>query len=201
MRDRLTSGIASALLLALVGSTWWASDYARRSIPVDPPRRLTHEMDTFIDRFVMLRIDEQGMPATRLEGPYAEHYPDDDTYEVTEPRAISQRPDRSVTIATARRGHVDRAGDLIVLRGDVEFRRPAHGEIHALTIASEEVTLRPNEDVAYTGLPAIVTRGDGSQITGTGMHYDNKSRQLNVAADARVRIAPRGDAATPPANP
>lgn len=199
MRDKLTSGIASALLLALVGSTWWASDYARRSIPVDPPRRLTHEMDTFIDRFVMLRIDEQGMPATRLEGRYAEHFPDDDTYEITEPRAISQRPDRSVTIATARRGHLDQDGDLIILRGDVEFHRPAHVDVHGLTIASEEVTLRPDEDIAYTELPAIVTRSDGSQITGTGMHYDNKSRQLNVTADARVRIVPRADDTAPPA--
>lgn len=201
MRDKLTSGIASALLLALVGGTWWASDYARRSIPVDPPRRMTHEMDTFIDRFVMLRIDEHGLPTTRLEGQYAEHFPDDDTYEITLPRAVSQRPDRSVTIATARRGHVDQDGDLIVLREDVEFQRPAHAEVHGLTITSEEVTLRPNEDLAYTKLPAIVTRSDGSQISGTGMHYDNKNRQLSVAADASVRIVPRSAAAPAASQP
>ncbi|MBU4611339.1 LPS export ABC transporter periplasmic protein LptC [Achromobacter sp. GG226] len=191
MRDRLTSLIAGFLLLALVGSTWWASDYARRSVPVDPPRRLTHEMDTFIDNFVMMRTDETGMPAARLEGPRAEHFPDDDSYEVYLPRAVSQRPDRSVTIATAERGRMDQDGDRIVMTGDVNFRRPPHQEEPGLSIQSEAITLHPNEDVAFTDLPATVIRGDGSRITGTGMRYDNASRQLAVASDARVTIAPR----------
>lgn len=199
MRDRLTSGIATALLIALVAATWWASDYARRSVPVDPPRRMTHEMDTFIESFVMLSIDEQGLPTARLEGPYAQHFPDDDTYEVTEPRAISQRPDRSMTIATAERGYVDQTNDLIVLRGDVKVRRPPQGTDRGLTIASDEVSLRPHEDIAYTDLPSVVTRGDGSQMTGTGMYYDNKTRQLTVKADTRVRIVPRDPDANPPA--
>ncbi len=196
MRDRLTSLIASFLLLALVGSTWWASDYARRSVPVDPPRRMTHEMDTFIDNFVMMRVDETGMPAARLEGPRAEHFPDDDSYEIHLPRAVSQRPDRSVTIATAERGRMDQDGDRIVMTGDVTFRRPPHEGEPGLSIQSEAITLHPNEDVAFTDLPAVVTRGDGSRIAGTGMRYDNASRQLAVASDARVIIAPRaGDPA------
>ncbi|GAA5234522.1 LPS export ABC transporter periplasmic protein LptC [Verticiella sediminum] len=191
MRDRATSLIAGLVLLAIVGSTWWAADYARRSIPVDPPRRVTHEMDSFIDHFVMTRTDETGLPAARLEGPRAEHYPDDDSYEVRQPRAISQRPDRSVTVATAENGRMDQDGARIVLKGDVAFRRPpANGE-PGLLIESEQITLLPNEDVAFTELPAAVTRGDGSRITGTGMQYDNSSRQLTVSSDARVKIAPR----------
>ena len=190
MRDRLTSAIAGVLLLALVGGTWWASDYARRSIPVDPPRRLTHEMDTFIESFVMMQIDETGMPAARLEGPRAEHFPDDDSYEVHSPRAISQRPDRSVTVATAQRGVMNGEGTQIVMRGDVRFEREPYTDEPGLTINSEEVTLLPEEDVVKTDLPAVITREDGSQITGTGMHYDNRTRQLQIASDARVKIAP-----------
>jgi len=190
MRDRLTSAIAGALLLALVGGTWWASDYARRSIPVDPPRRLTHEMDTFIESFVMMQVDETGMPAARLEGPRAEHFPDNDSYEIQSPRAISQRPDRSVTVATAQRGVMTGDGTHIVMQGDVRFEREPYTDEPGLTIRSEEVTLLPEEDVVKTDLPAVITRDDGSQITGTGMHYDNRTRQLQVASDARVKIAP-----------
>jgi len=190
MRDRLTSAIAGALLLALVGGTWWASDYARRSIPVDPPRRLTHEMDTFIESFVMMQVDETGMPAARLEGPRAEHFPDNDSYEVRSPRAISQRPDRSVTVATAQRGIMNGDGTHIVMQGDVRFEREPYTDEPGLMIRSEEVTLLPEEDVVKTDLPAVITREDGSQITGTGMHYDNRTRQLQVASDARVKIAP-----------
>ncbi len=196
MRDRLTSAIASFLLLALVGSTWWASDYARRSIPIDPPRRITHEMDTFIESFVMMQIDETGMPAARLEGPRAEHFPDDNSYEVTTPRAVSQRPDRSVTVVTAQRGRMTENGARIVMQGDVRFTREPQVDNPGLTIESQQITLLPDDDVAYTDLPAVLTRADGSQITGTGMHYDNRTRQLKIAADARVKIAPRASPST-----
>ena len=196
MQERFTSAIVGALLLALVGGSWWASDYARRSIPVDPPRRLTHEMDTFIESFVMMQIDETGMPSARLEGPRAEHFPDDDSYEIHSPRAVSQRPDRSVTVATAPRGVMDAEGTHIVMRGDVRFKREPYTDEPGLMIQSEEVTLLPDEDVVKTNLPAVITRADGSKITGTGMHYDNRTRQLQVASDARVKIAP-GTAKTP----
>src|SRR5690606_11501077 len=162
MRDRLTSAIAGALLLALVGGTWWASDYARRSIPVDPPRRLTHEMDTFIESFVMMQIDETGLPSARLEGPRPEHFPDDDSYEVHLPRAISQRPDRSVTVATAQRGVMNGEGTHIVMRGDVVFKREPNTDEPGLTIESEEVTVLPEEDVVSTDLPAVTTRAGAS---------------------------------------
>lgn len=190
MRDKLTSALVFALLLALVAGTWWASDYARRSIPIDPPRRYTHEMDTFIEFFVMMQIDETGMPAARLEGPRAEHFPDDDSYLITSPRAVSQRPDRTVTVATAQRGLMTDEGAHILMQEDVRFHRESQPDEPGLTIESQEITLLPDTDVAYTELPAIITRADGSQITGTGMHYDNRTRQLKIAADARVRIAP-----------
>src|SRR5690606_5926635 len=122
--------------------------------------------------------------------------PDDDSYEVHLPRAISQRPDRSVTVATAQRGVMNGEGTQIVMRGNVVFKREPHTEEPGLTLESEEVTVLPEEDVVHTDLPAVITRADGSQITGTGMHYDNRTRQLQVAADARVRIAP-GSVRTP----
>lgn len=191
MRERLTSGIAVALLLALVVGTWWAADYAQRAIPVDPPRKLTHEIDTFIDRFVMMRIDESGLPIERLEGPHALHYPDDDSYEVYQPRAVSQQADRSVTIATAQQGRMDQDGERIELTGNVRLQREPADDAPALTIETEALTLRPQEDVAFTDLPATITRADGSRMTGTGMHYDNRTRQLTVSADTRVKIMPR----------
>jgi lipopolysaccharide export system protein LptC len=191
MRDRLTSGVAFALLVALVVGTWWAADYAQRSVPVDPPRRLTHEMDGFIDGLVMLRTDENGMPAARLESPRALHFPDDDSYEIESPRAISQRPDRSVTVATAERGVMTEDGNRVVMDGNVQLRREPNAGQPGLQITSEQLILRPHDDVAWTDLPAVVTRDDGSRIAGTGMHYDNKTRQLKVTADTRVRLMQR----------
>lgn len=190
MRERLTSTVALGLLLALVLGTWWAADYAQRSIPIDPPRRLTHEMDSFIDRFVMVRINEEGIAEARLEGPRAVHYPDDDSYEIVTPRAVSQRPDRSVTIATARTAVMDQGGDRIRLQGDVRLERHNDDDTPDLRIDTPALTLLPDDDVAYTAEPAVITRADGSKMSGVGMHYDNKSRVLRVDSQTRVTIMP-----------
>lgn len=198
MRERLTTFVAVGLLLALVVGTWWAADYAQRAIPIDPPRRLTHEMDSYIDHFVMVRVDEAGVANARLEGPRAVHYPDDDSYEVQHPRAISQRPDRSITEATALRGVLDRDGERVRLSGDVQLARHNADDTPDLVIETTELTLLPDEDVAFTQAPATVTREDGSRITGIGMHYDNQTRRLRVESNSRVTIMPR---ATEPSAP
>ncbi len=198
MRERLTSFVAVGLLLALVAGTWWAADYAQRAIPIDPPRRLTHEMDSYIDRFVMVQVDAQGVANARLEGPRAVHYPDDDSYEVRHPRAISQRPDRSITEATAERGVLDQDGDRVTLTGDVRLERRNADDTPDLVIETPEMVLLPNEDVAYTHAPAVVTREDGSRITGVGMHYDNQTRQLRVDSQTRVTIMPRATSQSEP---
>ncbi len=198
MRERLTSFVALGLLLALVAGTWWAADYAQRAVPVDPPRRLTHEMDSYIDRFVMVRVDETGVANARLEGPRAVHYPDDDSYDVEDPRAISQRPDRSITEATALRGVLDQDGERVVLSGNVRLERQNADDTPDMLIETTELTLRPDDDVAFTHEPATITREDGSRITGIGMHYDNQTRRLRVDSNTRVTIMPR---ATAPAGP
>lgn len=197
MRERLTSSVALGLLLALVVGTWWAADYAQRAIPIDPPRRLTHEMDAFIDRFVMVRIDEQGFAEARLEGPRAVHYPDDDSYEIVTPRAVSQRPDRSVTVATARMAVMDQSGDRIRLVGNVRLDRHNDDDSPDLRIETPELTLLTEHDIAFTDEPALITRADGSRMSGVGMHYNNQSRVLRVHADSHVTIMPRAPAPEP----
>jgi lipopolysaccharide export system protein LptC len=98
MKERFPSLIALFLLLVLVASSWWAADYAQRAIQTDPPRRVTHEMDAWSRDFVMLRTDPNGKPINRLEGDYAEHFPDDDSYHVTSPRAVGQREDKRISV-------------------------------------------------------------------------------------------------------
>jgi len=191
MRERLTSTVALGLLLALVLGSWWAADYAQRAIPIDPPRRLTHEMDAFIDRFAMVQIDETGVANARLESPRAVHYPDDDSYEVITPRAVSQRPDRSVTVATANTGVMDQDGERVILSGNVRLQRQNADDTPDLLIETTALTLLPEQDVAFTDQPATITREDGSRMSGIGMHYDNQTRRLRVEADTRVKIMPR----------
>jgi lipopolysaccharide export system protein LptC len=201
MKERFPSLIALFLLAALVLGTWWAADYTQRAIVSDPPKRYTHEMDSWSRDLIMLRTDPEGKPINRLEGDYAEHYPDDDSYVITNPRAIGQRPDSPVTVATGRQGTMYQGGKRIVLDGDAHLHRPAIAAAPAtatspavdaspaIDVRSEQLTVLPDDDLITTDLPALVTRGD-SRMNGRGMKYNDKTRQLEIHSAANVEIAP-----------
>lgn len=193
MKERFPSLIALFLLCSLVLGTWWAADYAQRAIQVDPPRRLTHEMDSWARTFVMLRTDPQGKPINRLEGEYAEHFPDDDSYHVTAPRAVGQQEGNPITVGTARTAVVEQGGQRILMNGDAHVQRQADANNDALDVRSQQLIIVPDDDIVYTDLPAQVLKGN-SRMNGTGMHYDNKTRQLRVSSSTDVEIA--GDEST-----
>lgn len=189
MKERFPSLIALFLLVALVLGTWWAADYTQRAVSTDPPRRFTHEMDAWSRNFVMLRADVDGTPINRLEGDYAEHYPDDDSYVITAPRAVGQRLGSPITVATARTGTMYDGGKRIVMDNNAHMHRKPDADTPPLDVRSEQLVITPDDDIITTDLPAEVTRGQ-SQMNGTGMKYNNKTRQLEVYASTDVKIAP-----------
>jgi lipopolysaccharide export system protein LptC len=188
MRERIPALVAIVLLVALVTGTWWAADYARRSIPIDPPRRLTHEPDSWARTFVMVRTDPQGVAANRLEGDYMQHYPDDDSYKITRARAVGQRPGSPITIGTSDTAIMDKDGTRITMKGNAHIHRQPGPDSDPLDVKSEQLILLPEEDVVYTDLPALVVN-NRSTMNGTGMRYDNKTRQLQVFSATDVKIS------------
>ncbi|HEY9281483.1 MAG TPA: LPS export ABC transporter periplasmic protein LptC [Eoetvoesiella sp.] len=188
MKERIPAVIAVILLITLVLATYWAADYARRSIPVEPPRRITHEPDSWAEKFIMIRTDIHGMAINRMEGVTMQHYPDDDSYEVTTAKAIGQQPGSPITIGTSKTAIMDQDGSRVIMRGNAHLHRVADKDRAALDVKSEQLTLLPDEDIVFTDLPALVVN-DNSTMNGTGMRYDNKTRTLQVFSASDVKIS------------
>lgn len=188
MKDRLPTLIAVLLLLFLVAGTWWAADYTQRSIPVEAARRLTHEPDSWSERFIMLRTDPAGVAVNRMEGDYMLHFPDDDSYEVTRARAVGQRAGMPITIGTSDVAIMDQDGKRVTMRGNAHLHRVPDAERAAMDVTSAELILLPDDNRAYTDLPAKVVHGK-SVMYGTGMQYDNNTRQLRVLSASDVKIS------------
>ncbi|NLC35719.1 MAG: LPS export ABC transporter periplasmic protein LptC [Alcaligenaceae bacterium] len=188
MKDRLPSVVAVMLLISLVIGTWWAADYAQRAVPIDPPRRVTHEPDHWAAQFVLIRGDEQGMAINRLEGDYLEHFPDTDSYEIQQAHAIGQRPGSPLTIASSDTAVMDEDGSRVTMTGNAHVHRKENAENRPLDVKSDVLILLPDEDVVYTDHPALVVHGN-STMNGTGMRYDNKTLQLQVYSATDVKIS------------
>lgn len=188
MRERGPALIAIILLITLVAGTWWAADYARRAIPVDPPARVTHEPDSWAHNFVMIRTDSTGRAVNRLEGVTMRHYPDDDSYETDQVKATGQQADAPVTIGTADLATMDANGTRIVMNGNAHVHRLPDESRDVLDITSEQLVLFPDDDVVETDYPARVINGP-HVMHGTGMRYDNKTGQLQVFSATDVKLS------------
>lgn len=188
MRDRLPTFISLLLLALLVLATLWAVDYTQRSVALDPPRRVTHEPDSWSRNFTMVSTDASGMAINRLDGEMAYHYPDDDSYEIEHPRAVSNRAQSPMTVATSDTAHMNAGGDTITMTGNAHIHRQATAEDEALDVRSRVLIILPQEDVVYTNEPAVVVNGQ-STLRGTGMRYDNRVRQLNVMSESDTKIS------------
>jgi lipopolysaccharide export system protein LptC len=188
MKERAPALIAICLLIALVFGTFWAADYAQRAIPIDPPRRITHEPDSWAEDFVMIRTDPAGIAINRLEGTYMKHFPDNDSYEITKAKAIGQQPNSPITIGTSDTAVMDQNGERIVMTGNAHVHRmPGEGRA-AMDVTSEVLTIRPDDNLLFTDQPALVVNGN-STMNGKGMRYDNNTRQLQVFSATDVKIS------------
>lgn len=188
MKERAPAFIAIILLLSLVLGTFWAADYAQRAIAIDPPRRVTHEPDSWARDFVMVRTDENGVAINRLEGSHMQHYPDNDSYDITKVKAIGQQPGSPITIGTSDTAVMDQDGTRVVMNGNAHIHRVPDQDRPALDVTSDQLTLLPDDNVVFTERPALVVNGK-STMNGKGMRYDNNTRQLQVFSATDVKIS------------
>lgn len=188
MKERAPALVAILLLLTLVLGTFWAADYAQRSIQIDPPRRITHEPDSWAQDFVLVRSDTAGIAINRLEGEQMHHFPDDNSYKVDVARAVGQQPGTPVTIGTSDVAIMDEDGSRIVMKGNAHVHRVPDAENPPMDVTSEQLTLLPDDNIVETKLPALVVHGK-STMNGKGMRYDNNTRQLQVYSSTDVKIS------------
>jgi len=191
MKDRFPTVVSVLILLALVIGTWIAAEHTKRAIVLEAAAKKTHEPDSWGRDMIIVQTNELGVPVSRLVGDYMEHFPDDGSYEITEPIAVNVPNDNPITEATARMATVFDEGNRIVLDGDAVLTRLAdENNREPLTVNSEQITLLVREDVAYTELPAVARDGR-TRLSGVGMHYDNKTGELRVKRSTDVEISPR----------
>jgi lipopolysaccharide export system protein LptC len=190
MKDRFPTIASTLILIALVIGTWVAADYTQRAVKLEATAKKTHEPDSWARDIIIVRTNEQGIAISRLEGDYMEHFPDDESYEITVPRAYNLPADSPMTLATSRMATLYEQGERIVMNGDAVLIRIGDAERAPLNITSQQIILLSADDVAYTDLPAVAVNGR-SRLSGVGMRYDNKTRELQVFESTDVEIAPR----------
>jgi lipopolysaccharide export system protein LptC len=178
-----------ALMLALAALTLWL-DHQVRVEGGEHPSFRRHDPDYLVDNFTTTTYDRAGRAETVLSAAEMQHYPDDDSTELTAPRVVQSKPGEPRFTVRADRGKVSREGDEIFLYDNVvlvreaDLARPeARMTTSFLHILRDRSLVLSDREVHF--------EEDGRRLSGRGMEYNNDTRQLVLQHEVQGRFDPK----------
>lgn len=180
------------LLTLLAALTFWLERASRVDDNVNG--KLRHEPDFVVDNFTLRRFNLDGDLQHSLIARKMLHYPDDDSTSVIEP-ALTFFGNPLPTRLSAQQARISKDGKQVLLTNEVRMLREASADSPALMVATAEMVVYPDDEIARSSVPVSITQGR-SMIHGTGMEVDNRNRNFTLLGPAQGMIY-RSETKTP----
>jgi lipopolysaccharide export system protein LptC len=169
--------IAIALLLAII--TFWINLTVQEQGPkIDGSRR--HDPDYTMNQFYTTQTDTTGKTRYVLAATEMVHYPDDDSTVLQRPRFTQYTLDKPYTQVEGLRGYVSSNGEEIELVDNVKVVREAFGGKGEMQVLTEKLVIFPQQDIAKTSSPVLITQAPKTRITATGMLFDKGKKTVTL---------------------
>jgi lipopolysaccharide export system protein LptC len=175
--------VIGAVLVVLVGSSWWLIEQSRPKAVVTENRE--HIADYFLEGLSAIQMDVDGIPAQRLTAQRMTHYPDDDSTELTQPRLTMYDEDKPPWRIKAKTGWVSGDGEVVLLQGEVSIDRSAVPGVKPIHIDTRDLRVQPRENYVETDAD-IHIKSDRSRLQAKGMQgWFSKPIRLKLLANVR----------------
>ena len=145
-----------------------------------------HEPDAVIEKFETTRFDKNGRLQALVVGQRLHHYPDDNSADIDAPVVTFTNTNHPLRIASNTARITDEARK-VVMTGKVRGIRPATPTSAEQTLATEEMTVFTEDEVALSYKPTTFTQGD-TRIDGSSAEWNNATGILKMT-EARAGIA------------
>lgn len=188
-RERVSHLFPLLLMLALAAGTLWL-ERAVQAPERDQSGRLRHDPDFIAEEFSITKMGVTGKPEYSLSAERMQHYPDDQSTDIVEPRLVQRNDDAAPIVIRADRGLLSRNGEVASFFGDVVVVREASRERGELRMQTEYLQIVPDRDLAHTDKPVVIIE-EGSRLAGVGMEFNNKTRQFTLLSQVRGKFDAR----------
>lgn len=182
-RDRVSSLFPLLLMLALAAASFWL-ERAVQAPAGDASGKTRHDPDFIAENFGITKMSTSGTPEYSLSAARMLHFPDDQSTDILAPRLVQRHDDAPPIRIQADRGLISRSGDEASFYDNVVVVREAGQGHRELRVQTEYLQIFPNDDVARTDKPVIITEGK-SRISGVGLLVNNKTRQFALLSQVR----------------
>jgi len=182
-RTAITFPLALLILLALL--TFWINRTVQPPAPkLDGSSR--HDPDYIMSNFVTTQTDVNGDLHYKLAAIEMRHFPDDDTTELQRPRYTQFAIGKPYTEVQGLRGFVSTDGEEVQLVGNVKVTRQAFADKGEMTVETDYLNIRPNEELVTTDRPVIIRQAPKTVIYATGMIYEKKQHTVTLLHKVRA---------------
>ena len=157
------------------------------SIEKKPGKKSTtvkHEPDFYLENFKATSMSENGTPAYIIQASYLEHYPDDDSMELTKPVLESFTENQKVWEAKSDTASYFQTKKIIHLVGNVELvETPSNNkkqdEVFHLKAKKIKLDIRKN---IVTSKSHVTIYRQGLTITANKLHADLNSKKIKFSS-------------------
>ena len=187
-RSALFFPLMLALLLAVI--TFWINLTVEQQGPkIDGSDR--HDPDYTMNNFVNSQTDISGKLHYVLAAAEMVHYPDDDSTVLQRPRFTQYTTDthaidKPYTRIEGLRGYVSSNGKQVELVDNVKVTRQAFDGKGEMQITTEKLVIFPDQDIAKTDAPVVITQAPKTVIHATGMIFDKKHQTMQLLKRVKV---------------
>lgn len=193
--DQLSAWLPAVMMMLFALGTWWLvrSTAGLRLPGIERP--VVHEPDYELHDFTVRNFDPDGRLKSELRGVTGHHYPDTDTYELSEPRMRSYDDQGQLTTGRANQGVSNGDGSEIELRGDARVlrepgRRPDGTATPRLEFRGPYLKAWTEARRVRSDQPVELMRGP-DRFTGDELDYDAETGIANLRGNVRGVLQPR----------
>ncbi len=174
-----------AILLLAAGASFWAVRWLGRDGRAPSPLPEARS-DYALHTFALVVMNSGGLPSFRLEAPYLEKSPEDESLTVEEPRLWLFEEGRMRWRARAAQGWIRGDGEEIRLTGAVQVNEEAE---EGLALQTTELTLFPDSRLASSSAPVELRQRD-MRMHGLGLDADLNARRFELLSQVRGQYDP-----------
>lgn len=198
--DRIRVWLMVGLLgLVMLGSFWVYEVMRRNSEEQASSSRVRTEPDYFVEHFNFVRLSQSGNTNYRVTGEKLTHFPQEDEFEIAQPRIIGVdqektpmniRADRAVVKQKIQEKSGGPIEDQIELYDNVSVERAPSKVGVPVKLETTKLVLYPDTERMKTDA-AIAMTTPNAHITATGMEANNTDQTVKFLHQLRVSIKNR----------
>jgi len=185
MRDRWLTWVPVLLLAGLACLTWWLDQKVQPLGVRDNASR--NDPDFVVETFEATRMNDDGTERYALVAKKMEHYANDNSAVLDQPRLVHFDPDKGPVSIRANQGTLSSNGENAYFTGDVQVRRAAYGENAELALFTTFLHVIPDKDMAKTDREVTMISGN-STVKAVGLEFNNRTRELKLLSNVKGQL-------------